>query len=203
KTRTLKVRIHFDNPEEILKPNMYARVLIYGGGTEEGTIIPLPALIRSGEEDRVMVSVGDGRFEARVVNTGIESGDWIQILSGIKPGEEVVVSAQFLLDSESSLKASVMRMGSEPESITSTDNETAEPVDVGGNGKVTGMMKDHGMITISHEPIEALGWPSMEMDFITIDGVSLENIEVGDSVNFSLEKHNESWLITAIQAEVN
>lgn len=112
KTRTLKARLRFDNPDELLKPNMYAQVRIYGGGTEEGTVIPLPALIRSGEEDRVIVALGEGRFEARQVTTGIESGDWIQVLAGVQEGEEVVVSGQFLIDSEASLKASVQRMDS-------------------------------------------------------------------------------------------
>ena len=110
KTRTLKARLRFDNPDELLKPNMYAQVRIYGGGTEEGTVIPLPALIRSGEEDRVIVALGEGRFEARQVTTGIESGDWIQVLAGIQEGEEVVVSGQFLIDSEASLKASTQRL---------------------------------------------------------------------------------------------
>ncbi|MBE9548063.1 MAG: efflux RND transporter periplasmic adaptor subunit [Proteobacteria bacterium] len=110
KTRTLKARLRFDNPDELLKPNMYAQVRIYGGGTEEGTVIPLPALIRSGEEDRVIVALGEGRFEARQITTGIESGDWIQVLAGVQEGEEVVVSGQFLIDSEASLKASTQRL---------------------------------------------------------------------------------------------
>ncbi len=195
KTRTLKVRLRFDNPDEALKPNMYARVRIYGGGTEIGTIIPLPALIRSGEGDRVMVAMGEGRFDARVVTTGIESGDWIQILSGIQPGDEVVISAQFMLDSESSLKASTLRMGSKPAPI---GDPVVAPTSANGVGQVTGLMADHGMITIAHEPIDAIGWPSMEMDFITVDGVSLDEITTGDTVEFGLEKQGDSWLITSI-----
>ena len=114
KTRTLKVRLRFDNPEEALKPNMYANVKIYGGAKVGILVIPMEALIRTGRNERVVVALGEGRFEARTVKAGIESGDWVEIVSGLKSGEEVVVSGQFLIDSEASIKASFNRM-SKPE----------------------------------------------------------------------------------------
>ena len=110
KTRTLKVRLQFDNPDEKLKPNMYAHVSIYGGAKEEVLIIPREALIRVGQKQRVIVNLGEGRFAPRNVVAGIESGDWVEIIDGLKEGDEVVVSGQFLIDSEASLKASLMRM---------------------------------------------------------------------------------------------
>ena len=110
KTRTLKVRLRFDNPEEALKPNMYANVKIFGGAKTNILVIPMEALIRTGRNERVIVALGEGRFEARTVKAGIESGDWVEISRGLKPGEEVVVSGQFLIDSESSIKASFKRM---------------------------------------------------------------------------------------------
>jgi Cu(I)/Ag(I) efflux system membrane fusion protein len=112
KTRTLKVRLRFDNPEEALKPNMYAHVKIFGGPREDTIVIPLEALIRTGREERVILALGEGRFESRTVTAGIESGDWVEILSGVDTGDRVVVSGQFLIDSEASLKASIRRMGS-------------------------------------------------------------------------------------------
>lgn len=112
-TRTLKVRLRFDNPDEALKPNMYANVKIFGGAGDLTTVIPLAALIRTGREERVIIDLGEGRFEARSVRAGIESGEWVEIVEGIEPGEAVVVSGQFLIDSEANLKASLMRM-SEP-----------------------------------------------------------------------------------------
>ena len=112
KTRTLKARLRFDNPDEALKPNMYAHVKIYGGPREDTIVIPLEALIRTGREERVILSLGAGRFESRTVTAGIESGDWVEILTGIDAGEAVVISGQFLIDSEASLKASMRRMGS-------------------------------------------------------------------------------------------
>ncbi len=112
KTRTLKARLRFDNPEETLKPNMYAHVKIFGGPKEDTIVIPLEALIRTGREERVILSLGEGRFESRTVTAGIESGDWVEILTGIDAGDSVVISGQFLIDSEASLKASMRRMGS-------------------------------------------------------------------------------------------
>jgi Cu(I)/Ag(I) efflux system membrane fusion protein len=111
KTRTLKARLRFANPDEALKPNMYANVKIYGGPKNDVIVIPLEALIRTGRAERVIIGRGAGRFEARQVRAGIESGDWVEILSGVEPGDRVVVSGQFLIDSEASLKASMTRMG--------------------------------------------------------------------------------------------
>jgi Cu(I)/Ag(I) efflux system membrane fusion protein len=117
KTRTLKVRLRFANPDEILKPNMYANVKIYGGPKEDIIVIPVEALIRTGREERVVLALGEGRFASRRVTAGIESGAWIEILDGLAAGETVVTSGQFLIDSEASLKASLQRMGSPADGI--------------------------------------------------------------------------------------
>ena len=109
-TRTLKARLRFPNPDEALKPNMYANVIIYGGPKDDVVVVPLEALIRTGREERVVIALGEGRFESRSVRAGIESGEWVEILEGVQPGEDIVVSGQFLIDSEASLKASMMRM---------------------------------------------------------------------------------------------
>ncbi len=110
KTRTLKVRLRFDNKGESLKPNMFANVVIFGGEKQNLLVIPREALIRTGQVDRVIVNLGEGRFAPRDVVAGIESGDWVAIEQGLDSGESVVVSGQFLIDSEASLKASLMRM---------------------------------------------------------------------------------------------
>jgi Cu(I)/Ag(I) efflux system membrane fusion protein len=114
KTRTLKVRLRFDNPGEQLKPNMYANVRIFGGAKEDIIVIPLEGLIRTGREERVIVSLGEGKFEAREVMAGIESGNHVEILQGISEGEKIVTSGQFLIDSEASMRGSITRMSDAP-----------------------------------------------------------------------------------------
>jgi Cu(I)/Ag(I) efflux system membrane fusion protein len=110
KTRTLKIRLRFENPDEGLKPNMYANVRIFGGPKENIIVIPLEGLIRTGREERVIIDLDEGRFEAREVVSGIESGDYVEIIQGVDEGERVVTSGQFLIDSEASMRAGIKRM---------------------------------------------------------------------------------------------
>jgi Cu(I)/Ag(I) efflux system membrane fusion protein len=111
KTRTLRVRLQFDNPEESLKPNMYANVKLYSGIKQDVLFVPREAIINSGRMTRVLVAKEGGKFYAREVKTGIESGEYTEILDGLQEGEKVVISGQFLIDSEASLKGSLTRMG--------------------------------------------------------------------------------------------
>ncbi|PHS70122.1 MAG: efflux transporter periplasmic adaptor subunit [Cycloclasticus sp.] len=110
KTRALMVRLRFDNPNEELKPNMFAKVKIFSGPTESTLVVPTEALIRTGDGDHLIIKNSDGRFEPKMVVAGIESGLFIEILSGINEGDDVVVSGQFLIDSEASLRGSFKRM---------------------------------------------------------------------------------------------
>ena len=110
KTRTLKVRLKFENPDEALKPNMYANVRLYGDVRKSTLYLPKEAIIRTGQEQRVITTDGKGRFKTRDVVTGVESGQSIEIINGLSEGDQVVISGQFLIDSEASLKASLMRM---------------------------------------------------------------------------------------------
>lgn len=111
KTRTVKVRMAFPNPDATLKPNMFADVTIHGGAKRDLLTIPVEALIQTGERETVVKSLGDGRFAPVDVKSGMRQRDRIEILDGLSEGDRVVVSGQFLIDSESSLRASFRRMG--------------------------------------------------------------------------------------------
>jgi len=113
-TRTLKVRLRFDNEGETLRPNMFARVVIEGNEINDIVHIPREAVIRGGSSNRVVVDLGDGRFESRRVLIGIESGQRVAIRSGLAEGERVVTSAQFLIDSESNIDQALQRLESSP-----------------------------------------------------------------------------------------
>jgi Cu(I)/Ag(I) efflux system membrane fusion protein len=109
-TRSLKVRLRFDNPEESLKPNMYADVEIYAKPKRKVLTIPKEALIVTGDANRVIVALGEGKFIPMNVKVGMATDRGVEILHGLSEGDEVVTSSQFLIDSESSLKASLARM---------------------------------------------------------------------------------------------
>jgi Cu(I)/Ag(I) efflux system membrane fusion protein len=110
KTRTLTVRIRFDNEDEMLRPNMFARVTIRGEDTGPVVHVPREAVIRGGNIDRVVVDLGEGRYRSRPVTLGIESDDRVAVRSGLEAGEKIVVSGQFLIDSESNIEAALARM---------------------------------------------------------------------------------------------
>ena len=113
RTRTLRVRLSFPNPGGMLKPNMFAEVVIYGGPKRDVLNIPREALIVTGERETVVKSLGSGRFQPVDVVTGMKRGGRVEILYGLDEGDEIVVSGQFLIDSESSLQASFTRMTEE------------------------------------------------------------------------------------------
>ena len=111
-SRTQEVRLRFDNPGEILKPGMFADARIEASPIADAISVPAAAVIQTADGDRVIVARPGGLFEARAVTLGIESGERVQILSGLKLGEHVVVSGQFLLDSEESLRGGLGRLSS-------------------------------------------------------------------------------------------
>jgi Cu(I)/Ag(I) efflux system membrane fusion protein len=123
KTRTLTVRIRFDNEDEMLRPNMFARVTIHAEDTGPVVHVPREAVIRGGNIDRVVAVLGEGRFRSRPVTLGIESGDRVAIRSGLAAGEEIVVSGQFLIDSESNIEAALARMDAEDMDMPSDQGE--------------------------------------------------------------------------------
>jgi Cu(I)/Ag(I) efflux system membrane fusion protein len=133
KTRTLKVRLRFDNADEVLRPNMFARVTIHGDSTGEVVHIPREALIRGGSVDRVVIALGDGRFRSQPVRVGAESGDRVAILEGISAGDPIIVSGQFLIDSESNIESALSSMEQQTtpqeHSQHNMEQAPAEPMD--------------------------------------------------------------------------
>lgn len=111
--RSLKARVLVRNPGDALKPNQFADVVIKGARLDNRKImVPREALIRTGRRNAVVLGLGGGRFQPVEVEVGEESGDWIEISKGVKEGDTVVVSGQFLIDSEASVRASFQRMES-------------------------------------------------------------------------------------------
>ncbi len=128
RTRTLNVRIRLSNPEQQLLPNMFARARILVPPSGETLYIPRQALIPNSEVNRVVVVLGDGRYRSQAVEVGIESGEFIEIRQGLAPGDRVVTSGQFLIDSESNIDSALARMESSDEAsmTTGADGQTED-----------------------------------------------------------------------------
>ena len=110
KTRTNKVRLEFANPDLSLKPEMFAHVSLKASRQIDAVVVPSEAIVRTGGREQVFISKGAGKFEPRIVKLGIEADSEVQIIEGLKAGELVVTSAQFLIDSDSKLNEATAKM---------------------------------------------------------------------------------------------
>jgi Cu(I)/Ag(I) efflux system membrane fusion protein len=110
-TRTVSVRIELPNPDGQLKPGMYADVVFRADGGADPIAVPDSAVIDSGTRQVVLVAKGDGRFEPRAVKLGRRGDGYVEVKEGLAAGEEVVTSANFLIDAESNLKAALQSFG--------------------------------------------------------------------------------------------
>lgn len=113
-TRTRRARIVLPDPQHRLAPGMFAHVTIEATASTEHPLVPDEALVETGEQARVIVDDGDGRFRPQEVRTGQSSGGYTEIVDGLQGDERVVVSGQFLLDSEASLSGSLRRLDAQP-----------------------------------------------------------------------------------------
>ena len=117
KTRTTRIRVVFDNTEGLLRPEMYVELSVLASEIPDQVVVPAEAVVRSGDFNQIFVLTDQGAFEPRKVELGVESRGEVAVSSGIKSGERVVVSAQFLIDSESKLREATAKM-MKPESAT-------------------------------------------------------------------------------------
>lgn len=180
-TRTLRARIELANPGGRLKPGMYAMLIFAGQRGKEVLLVPSEAVIRTGTRDVVIVALGEGRFRATEVEVGAEARGRSEIRKGLKPGEQVVLSGQFLIDSEASLSGAIARL------------ESVKPAAQGGQaaahkarGVVTQVDPKEGRIELDHEAIPAMQWPKMKMGFMVQDRQQLSGLKPGDAVQFEL-----------------
>jgi Cu(I)/Ag(I) efflux system membrane fusion protein len=173
-TRTVKARVTLSNPGARLRPGMFVEVALMPAARKALTV-PTEAVIQTGTRSVVIVLEGE-RFRAATVKSGVESGGRTEILEGLKAGDKVVESGQFLIDSEASLKGALDRL-SPP---------AAAPAMHRGRGKVTGIDAARGRIELDHEPIPSLKWPGMTMEFTVADRAALARLRKGDAVEFEL-----------------
>ena len=216
-SRTLQVRIELPNKGNRLRPGMYTNIA-FTGQTHEALSVSSESIIATGKRKIVIVKEGDlkksGGYRPVEITTGQERDSATEILSGLAEGEEVVVSGQFLIDSEASLSGVLARLSNQnqPNQNQSPQDKSMDTgMDNGmsdmqmrkdksmlaekmalnkmptGRGKVVVVDVKSGHITLNHEPIKDLGWPSMTMGFKVKDSKQLGNLKAGDEVTFDLK----------------
>jgi Cu(I)/Ag(I) efflux system membrane fusion protein len=193
-TRTLKARVEVANPDGDLKPGMFAIVNFTPAARKEILVVPSEAVIQTGRRSVVIVAQADGRFAPVEVQTGIEGNGLTEIRKGLEAGQKVVVSGQFLIDSEASLRASETRMGEAPASAEGSSGAEKKPAAQAtpaagmhkGTGKVRAVDAPSGYVELDHDPIASLQWPRMSMGFQAEDKTQLLSIKPGDRVEFEL-----------------
>lgn len=185
-TRTIKARIEVANASGRLVPGLYASVEFVPVGAPEMTVVPSEAVIATGKRTIVFVAEGEGKFRPVDVTTGTEANGMTEIRTGIEPGQQIVVSGQFLIDSDASLKGTVTRL-SEVAPGTEATIAMATPAAVTGEhrgeGRVEAIAKDE--IMLSHDPIPSLKWSAMTMGFVAPAAGWPASIKVGDRVSFT------------------
>jgi len=188
-TRTVPVRIELPNPGGLLKPAMYASVEVGSGTAAKVVAVPLSAVIDSGTRQTVLVQKEEGRFEPREVKLGVRGDDYVEVRDGIKAGEQVVVAANFLLDSESNLKAALGGM-----------QEGAKPtVSHQAVGTLDGVDAKAGTVMVTHEPVASLKWPTMTMEFVPANSALFADVKPGSAISFEfVERKPGEWVITKL-----
>ena len=172
-TRTLKARVQLANPGNALAPGMLVTMQFMDKRSTPALLVPTEAIIATGQRTVVMLAEEGGRYRPVNVEIGIESGGQTEVKKGLTAGQRVVVSSQFLIDSEASLKGVEARLNNEA---------PAKPIMHQGEGRVDAMDKD--AVTLTHGPIPSLGWGSMTMAFKPRPDGLPRNVAVGDIVQF-------------------
>jgi len=197
-SRTLKVRIELPNPAARLRPGMFASVQLSSMESRTSLLVPSEAVIRTGRRNLVMVVSEDGRYQPAEVQLGREAQGQVEILSGLNEGEKVVVSGQFLIDSEASL-AGLEARSSQQVPLASAAQQTAKAAAAGlheTTGRVEALTPES--VTLSHAPVPAIGWPAMTMSFRLENPQLASGLKVGDRVTFAFEQQGSAQIVRRI-----
>ncbi|KZX00457.1 hemolysin D [Pseudoalteromonas luteoviolacea] len=186
--RTLRVRLRFNNKDLALKPNMFAQISIHSDPVDEVVTVPKEAVIRTGQQDRVVLVVGNGQFKSVEIVIGRVTSEYIEVLDGLAAGDEIVTSAQFLIDSESSKNSDFKRM-----------NVGETPTFAWMQGRVNEIQRQQRIANITHDPVAAWNWPEMTMDFGIADSVDIEALKAGQALHFKvIQSGSGEYLVSEI-----
>ncbi|MEJ2795694.1 efflux RND transporter periplasmic adaptor subunit [Iodobacter sp. LRB] len=186
-TRSLRVRTEIPNPKGLLRPGMFARISLASPDSAAVLLVPSESIIATGKRSVVIMSDGQGRFTPSDVKTGREHQGQTEIISGLKEGEQIVVSGQFMIDSEASLRGVLARMNPAASAAASTHalHSTLTPAQEMHQGQGIVKAIDSKQVTLEHGAIASLNWPAMTMPFPLANPNLAKGIRVGQQVNFS------------------
>ena len=191
-TRTLKARVELANANGRLVPGMFVQMQVMDMRNEKALLVPTEAIIQTGRRTVVMLAEqgeksgeSSGHFRPADVEIGIESGGQTEVKRGLQLGQRVVVSSQFLIDSEASLKGVEARLNVEPRPTAANTAPRHT-----GTAKIEAISRD--TMTLSHGPIASLKWPAMTMDFKLPKGGAPRGLEAGDRIEFEFYMNAEN-----------
>ncbi|HEY9092264.1 efflux RND transporter periplasmic adaptor subunit [Parasphingorhabdus sp.] len=197
-SRTLTVRAELPNPNLKLRPGMFAKVSL-SPERREALLIPSEAVIRTGKRTLVMLAQGKGGFSPAEVRLGREANGQTEIFEGLAPGEKVVTSGQFLLDSEASLGGVDVRPIGEAAQAGSgkAAEDQQKPQSYSANGTIEKITARS--VTLRHGPVAALDWPAMTMGFAIKAPAQLQGLARGDKVAFRFVQADSGPQIVSIR----
>lgn len=202
-TRTVPVRVELANPGLLLKPAMFAQLELPASANGSVVTVPLSAVIDSGTRQIALVQLGEGRFEPREIKLGARSDNYVEVIDGIKDGDQVVVAANFLIDAESNLKAAIGGLGQGAQGDSKpAPSETGASAKTGHKaaGKIEELDAKTGTLSIAHGPIDSLKWPAMTMEFKAANDALLKGLKPGSEVAFEfVERGQGEWVITTVK----
>ena len=200
-TRTIPVRIDLPNPNNQLKPGMFAQLELPTAAKGAVVTVPNSAVIDSGTRQIVLVQAREGRLEPRDVKLGARSDERIEVLDGVREGEQVVVAANFLIDAESNLKAAVGSFGhSGHGGAAAPEKAAATKVGHQAEGKVEEVDTKAGTVSVTHGPVASLKWPGMTMEFKAANEAILKQLKPGAAIDFEfVERGQGEWVITSVK----
>jgi membrane fusion protein, copper/silver efflux system len=211
-SRTLQARLSIDNKDLKLTPGMLMRARIGATTTASRLVVPSEAVITTGKRSVVIVKNADGRLQPVTVTTGNDSGDDVEVISGLSEGQQVVASGQFLIDSEASLKSVLPRLEGSPTASTSAPAATtattapAAPAAPAASAvattyDTTGKVEKvtAGDITVSHQPVPALGWGAMTMTFGKPSPTAFPEVKAGQVVHFVFKQSDDGYQLTKVE----
>ncbi|GAB5390673.1 MAG: efflux RND transporter periplasmic adaptor subunit [Alteromonas macleodii] len=191
-TRTLKVRIPLNNNNHTLKPNMFAHVGIKPTQRKATLLVPRSAVIRTAEGAKVVLSDGDGNFKSVRVTLGQSDSTHFEVVEGLLPEDDVVVSAQFLIDSESSKSSDFERMKAPDHQAATTG--TIEAIELPADTETNGA-SNNAKLVIARGPIEKWGRGPATMSFSVSKHIDLSQFKEGDNIMFTFVTGEEFTVI--------